>query len=45
MKRKSAETRFFNAMAALTVAKGQDRSKEVYCGRSTSTLVARPLRR
>ncbi len=45
MKRKIAETRLLSAMAAFTVARGQDRSREVYCGRSTSIPIARPLRR
>ena len=41
----SAETRDFRARAALTVAKDQCRTRDVYCGKRTWTFIAKPLTR
>ena len=44
-KRTRAETRDFSARMASTLAKGQERTREVYCGMMTWMLVASPLMR
>ena len=44
-RRTKAPTRALTAKAALTVARGQCRVREMYCGRRTSTRIARPFRR
>ena len=43
-KRTMAETRAFAARAALTVARGQCRDREMYCGRRISERTAKLLR-
>lgn len=42
-KRLAAETRALSAIRRLTVARGQPRAKDVYCGRTVSMRVASPF--